>query len=156
MVIRKQVAAQDVETSVSNFIPVEERAHVSYSSEHPDYPVEGALTSGSLAGWRAAGPGKQRLRIHFDEPQAIASIHLVFEESEQQRTQEFLLRWSGDRGATFHSIVRQQFCFSPTGATQEMEEYRVNLTEVTDLDLEIIPDISNGPAVASLRTLRLR
>jgi hypothetical protein len=43
-----------------------------------------------------------------------------------------------------HEIVRQQWNFSPEGATAEREDYRVALTEVTILELSIIPDITGG------------
>ena len=38
----------------------------------------------------------------------------------------------------------------------ENESYVVNLPGITDLKLTIVPDISGGPACASLRRLRVR
>ena len=37
----------------------------------------------------------------------------VFQEDEQERTQEFVLRWSPDGGQSYREIVRQQYNFSP-------------------------------------------
>ena len=52
-------------------------------------------------------------------------------------------------------IVRQQWNFSPPKTIREVEEYRVELSDVTVLELVIVPDISGGAARASLRSLRL-
>ena len=66
-----------------------------------------------------------------------------------------MLRWSPDGGQTLHEIVRQQWNFSPHGATRQTEDHRVDLTGVTVLELSIVPDISGGTAHASLAQLRL-
>jgi hypothetical protein len=51
--------------------------------------------------------------------------------------------------------VRQQYNFSPPATTSEREDYPVDLDGVTTLELTIVPDISGGPARASLAQLRL-
>jgi len=51
--------------------------------------------------------------------------------------------------------VRQQWNFSPPQTIREIEEYQVNLSDVTVLELVIVPDISRGTARASLKSLRL-
>ena len=71
------------------------------------------------------------------------------------RTQEFVLRALSNPGGPFQEIVRQQWNFSPPTSTRESEEYRVELSEVTVLELTIVPDISGGAARASLKTLHL-
>jgi hypothetical protein len=130
-------------------------AQVEISSEDADHPVESALVPGTGPGWRAAAPGEQTLRLRFDEPQTLKQIHLVFQEGEQGRTQEFVLRWSPDGGQSYREIVRQQFNFSPPATTREVEDYHVDLARVTALELQIVPDISGGPARATLDQLRL-
>jgi hypothetical protein len=90
----------------------------------------------------------------FDNPQRLRRIWLVFEETETQRTQEFVLRWS-DTGHSFREIVRQQWNFSPPETVRETEDYSVELSDVTVLELKIVPDKSGGEARASLETLRL-
>jgi hypothetical protein len=82
-------------------------------------------------------------------------ISLLFEEAETERTQEFVLRWHPDGGRSFREIVRQQWNFSPPTTTREIEEYHVQLSDLTVLELVIVPDISRGTARASLRSLRL-
>ena len=108
-----------------------------------------------MRGWRAASPGTQTIRLLFDQPQRLRRISLVFEETETERTQEFVLRWSPDGGRSFREIVRQQWNFSPLNTIREVEEYRVEICDVTVVELVIVPDISRGAARASLKSLRL-
>ena len=51
--------------------------------------------------------------------------------------------------------MRQQWNFSPQGTTREVEDYNVGLSDVTALELEIVPDQGRGEAHASLEQLRL-
>ena len=51
--------------------------------------------------------------------------------------------------------MRQQYTFSPRGATSEVEEFRVNLTGVTAMELAIEPDQGRGEALATLAEWRL-
>lgn len=95
------------------------------------------------------------IRLFFDEPLHIRRIHLVFHEDEQQRTQEFVLRWSPDVGQSYKEIVRQQYNFTPPDTSQEIEDYTVYLAGVPVLELVIVPDINGGSAYASLARLRL-
>ena len=76
-----------------------------------------------------------------------------FIETDTERTQEYVLRWSPDNGRSFREIVRQQWHFSPRGSTEEVEDHQVELPDVTVLELTIIPDKSGGDAVASLAKL---
>lgn len=117
--------------------------------------MESALTAGGGPGWLAGAAGEQTIRLVFDEPLPIRKIQIVFEEETRKRTQEFVLRWSGDAGRSFREILRQQYTFSPGGTTREVEEYDVALNGVTVLELRVIPDISGGDARASLARLRL-
>ncbi len=136
-------------------LDVERAAAVEVTSEDKDYPVESAFTSGDARGWRAADPGSQTIRLVFDQPQKLSCISLVFEENETARTQEFVLRWSPDGGTSVKEIVRQQWNFSPPESIREVEEYQVDLSSVTALELVINPNISGGATRASLKNLRL-
>jgi hypothetical protein len=62
---------------------------------------------------------------------------------------------SPDHGRSFQEIVRQQWNFSPPETARETEDYAVELSEVTVLELRIVPDQSGGTARASLASLRL-
>jgi hypothetical protein len=137
------------------WLNLDRAALVGVTSEEKDYPVESALVAGEMRGWRAADSGTQTIRLIFDEPQRLTRIALVFEETEIERTQEFVLRWSLDGGRSFREIVRQQWNFSPPNGIREVEEFQVALSAVTVLELVIVPDISLGAARASLKSLRL-
>jgi hypothetical protein len=137
------------------WLDLDREAVVEVTSEQKDYPVEAALVSGEMRGWRAAVSGAQTVRLIFDKPQRLTRIALAFEETETERTQEFVLRWSGGSGRSFREIVRQQWNFSPPNTVREVEEYDVQLSDVTVLELVIVPDISRGTARASLKSLRL-
>jgi hypothetical protein len=137
------------------WLDLDRAASVEVTSEEKDYGIDAALVSGETQGWRAANTGTQTIRLLFDHPQRVRRISLVFEETETARTQEFVLRWSTDGGHSFKEIVRQQWNFSPPNTTREIEEYHVQLSDVTVLELLIVPDISRGTARASLRSLRL-
>jgi hypothetical protein len=148
-------ASQDAPHLDEGWLDLDSAATVEVTSETKEYPVESALVSGEMRGWRAADSGTQTIRLIFDEPQKLTRIALVFEERETERTQEFVLRWSPDGGRSFREIVRQQWNFSPPNTTREIEEYHVQLSDVTVLELVIVPDISRGTARASLKSLRL-
>jgi len=137
---------------------VEALAEVEITSEDATHPIESAesaLKLGQAAGWRAAGPGKQAIRLLFAQPQRLRRIWLNFSETLTERTQEYVLRWSPDGGQSFREIVRQQWNFSPNGTTSETEDHHVKLPAVTMLELSNTPDISGGHACASLAQLRL-
>jgi hypothetical protein len=138
-----------------DWLDLERLAQVEITSEDAAHPIESALLPGRGSGWRAAGPGEQTVRVLFMHPQRLQRIWLQFVEPVIERTQEFVLRWSPDGGRSFREIVRQQWNFSPQGATCETEDHRVDLSGVTVLELSIIPDISRGDARASLSQLRL-
>ena len=134
---------------------VEGLAEVEITSEDSDHPIESALLPGRGPGWRAGCPGLQAIRLIFAHPQRLQHIRLSFVESHIERTQEYVLRWSADGGQSFQEIVRQQWNFSPNGATNETEDHHVNLSGVTTLELTIVPDTKGGNAVASLAQLRV-
>ncbi len=146
---------QDAPTLDEGWLDLDRIAVVEVTSEEKEYPVEAALVAEEMRGWRAGSPGTQTIRLIFDQPQRLARISLVFEETETQRTQEFVLLWSSDGGRSFREIVRQQWNFSPPETIREVEEFQVALSDVTVLELVIVPDISRGSAGASLKSLRM-
>jgi hypothetical protein len=137
------------------WLDLDREAVVEVTSEEKEFPVEAALIVGAVPGWRAANSGAQTIRLVFDRPQRLTRIALIFDETETSRTQEFVLRWSWDGGRSFLEIVRQQWSFSPPETTHEVEEFQVALSDVTVLELTIVPDISRGSARASLKSLRV-
>ncbi len=156
--MRKRIIGQGphaVAAAEPGWMDIDLLAQVEITSEDADYPIESALIPGTGPGWRAAQPGEQTIRLLFDEPLSLRRIHLLFHEDEQERTQEFVLRWSPDGGQSYREILRQQYNFSPPAATREVEDYDLDLDGVTALELKIVPDISGGSARASLAQLRV-
>jgi hypothetical protein len=146
---------QDAPSPDEDWLDLDSAAVVEVTSEEKGYPVESALVSGETQGWRAAESGTQTIRLIFDVPQRIRRIWLVFEETEADRTQEFVLRWFSNGGHSFREIVRQQWNFSPPETTREIEDYQVELSDVTVIELVIVPDNRRGAGRASLKSLRL-
>ena len=155
--MRKRIIPSDPEGSAptGRWLDLDALAEVEITSEDEAHPVESALLPGDSSGWRAATPGEQTIRLIFATPQRIRRIWLDFVEADAERTQEYVLRWSPDGGATVHDVVRQQWNFSPQGATRQTEDLHVDLADVTMLELSVIPDISGGDARASVQSLRL-
>ena len=156
--MRKRIidrGVQDVTFSDQNWLDLENLADAELTSEDPSHPIESALKPGGGPGWRALEAGHQTVRLLFDKPLRVRRIRLVFQEDEQDRTHEFVLRWSLDGGQSYREIVRQQYNFSSPHNTLEIEEYDVDLVGLTTLELSIIPDISGGLARASVAQLRL-
>jgi len=136
-----------------DWLDLERLAEVEITSEDHAHPIEAALLPGGGSGWRASQPGRQTLRILFNEPQDLRQIHLVFTEEHRARTQEFVLRWSLGDHQPLEQIVRQQYNFTPS--SREVEDYTVELNGVKRLELEINPSIGHGDLHASLTELRL-
>ena len=155
--MRKRIITRPPQTPPpeQGWLDLESIVSVEVTSEDNAFPIESALLQRDKGGWRAAEPGIQTIRLIFDEPQRLRRIWVVFEEIETKRTQEFTLRWSPDQGSSFREIVRQQWNFSSPDATLETEDYTVDLSNVTLLDLIIEPDKENRKARASLLSLRL-
>jgi hypothetical protein len=156
--MRKQIIARKLDTPPPQdreWLNLQTLASVEVTSEDEAFPIESALLPQEKRGWRAADPGAQTVRLIFDQPQKLRHISLEFEETKTKRTQEFTLRWSPDHGNSYREIVRQQWNFSQPDATREAEDYTVDLSGVTVIDLTIEPDKDNCNARASLSSLRL-
>jgi hypothetical protein len=147
--------AQSGGESDQDWLDLEHIATVEVTSEDPSFPIEFAVGSKDGPGWRASQAGEQQIRIIFDEPVSLHRIQLRFHEASSERTQEFILRWSPAAGGSTREIVRQQWNFSPTGSTTEIEDYMVDLDTVSILELAIHPDLNQRDAVATLASWRL-
>ncbi len=133
-------------------------AQVEITSEDSLFPVEHALGTAATTGWRASSTGPQVIRLTFDQPTAIRRIALHFIERASERSQEFAIYATGE-GNGLREVVRQQFSFSPGGATEELEDYSVELNGVSVLELRIDPDRAHDPSrsqsYATLNNLRI-
>ena len=156
--MRKHIITKDTHGVIppdQNWLDLENLAQAELTSEDVSYPIESALKPNEGSGWRASEPGQQTVRLLFDKPLRVRRVRLVFHEDEQERTHEFVLRWSSDGGKSYREIVRQQYNFSLPDNTRETEDYAVDLVGLTALELSIVPDISGGSACASIAQLRL-
>ncbi len=140
--------------SQGEWLDLEEIATVEVTSEDPNFPIESALGARQGRGWRAANPGEQTIRIVLDTPRPLRRIRLEFSETEVERTQEFALRWA-QAGGPLREIVRQQWNFSPQGSSTEIEDYRVQLEEVSVLELTLKPNLASDAAYATLAAWRV-
>jgi hypothetical protein len=141
----------------AEWLDLDSIARVQLTSEDPAFPIENALSLNpevNELGWRAAGPGAQTITLVFDAGHDIHQVRLHIIDHTTERSQELLLRYSSAT-ETDREIVRQQWSFSPTGSTQEVEEYSVDLRSVTKLELVIDPDRGRRNSVAVLNALRL-
>jgi hypothetical protein len=125
-------------------------ARIDATSEAEEYPFRHALETAPGTEWRASHPGPQTIQIRFHTPQHLRRIRIVVVDAEQPRTQEFTLSWWSRRGERHQTVVRQQYNFSPRGATTQVENYEVDLPEAAVLELRLVPDLSGGCAVARL------
>src|SRR2546430_5055727 len=156
--MRKRITSKPQRESPSantSWLDLEAMARVEVTSEDAAHPIESAVLTVGAIGWRAESPGEQTVRLLFEAPpQRLRRIRLLFREEKEARTQEFVLRWSPTTESSWRDVVRQQYHFSPFGATEEIEEYQVALEDVAALKLTIIPNLSGG-SYASLAQLRL-
>ena len=163
MKMRKRMLHREDETrtpSSPRGLDVADVATVLTTSESKDFPIDNAFDGTKGPGatrWLAAQPGPQTLILEFDEPQNVREITLEIEECEAHRTQELSLSVSSDGGDGYRELLRQEFHFSPSGATFEREAWPVEANGVTHLRLWISPDKDRGkPYRASLTSLVLR
>jgi hypothetical protein len=152
---KRIVTPQRTQAADEGWLDLQQTATVEVTSEDPSFPIESALGAGDGPGWRASQKGEQRIRIIFDEPVSLRRIELRFHEAVHERTQEFTLQWSPASGGPGTEILRQQWNFSPSGSTTEIEQYVVHLDAVSLVELAIRPDLHREESIASLASWRL-
>jgi hypothetical protein len=137
-----------------SWLDLAEVARVELSSEDPEHPFEEALRVETPLGWKASAPGPEVLRLSFDDATSIRRIRLQFWEKCVERSQEIALF------ATFadkprKELVRQQYVFSPKGATIEIEDYFFDLKDVTSIELQIDPGRHDRQVYATLDAIQI-
>ena len=133
-------------------------ATVSTTSEADGHPVALIFDDDRGPGakqWVAAEPGDQTIIIAFHHAQTIRRVTLEVEEREAARTQEVQLCMSADGGQTYRELRRQEFTFSPDGATWECEDWAMAESNVTHVKLAIKPDKGRTDCIAKLTSLVL-
>jgi hypothetical protein len=139
-------------------LPLLSLAEVQVSSETEEHPILLAFDEGTGPGatyWKAGDPGAQTITVTFREPCTLAQVTMEVEEPEIARTQEVQLSLSTDGGQTYRELVRQEFNFSPDGATWEKETWHIPQDHVTHVRLVIKPDKGRRDCYATLTSLGL-
>ena len=124
------------------------------TSEDPQHPFEQALSIETAGGWKASAPGPQRIRLRFDNPQAVRRVRLQFREEQVDRSQEIALFALSNTSARTE-LRRQQWTFSQGGSTVEVEDYTFDLKDVAALELEIDPGRHDKQVFASLESMQV-
>lgn len=104
--------------------------------------------------WSAECPGEQLIEIRFRHPTAVRRLRIVTTEAEQSRTQELIVSVSVHRGERHH-VLQQRFTFSPDHATEETQDYALELDEVSAIRVRIVPSVDGYAATARVRELRV-
>lgn len=130
-------------------------ASIGFSAEDPDHPVENVLNEHRGSYWLSDRENQtEQLIVEFDVPQTLSRLVYEVEELREERTQEVRIEVSQDAGHTYRGVLTQDYTFSPTGATFQREDLRLDAAAVTHLRLIIVPN-KNGTGKATLTSLRL-
>ena len=139
-------------------LPLVSLAEVQATSEEAGHPIVFAFDDSDGSGatsWKAGTPGEQTVTVVFRKACRVAQVTMQVEEREVARTQEVQLAVSTDGGLTYRELIRQEFTFSPDGATWEDETWTVQQEHVTHVRLIIIPDKGRSDVYAALTTFGL-
>lgn len=143
-----QAAVSDSAAPAVEWLDLETRASVTITAR-------GERLARARSLWSAACPGEQMIEIRFHHPTPVRRLRVITTEAEQSRTQEMTVSVSLHRGERHHHVLRQQFNFSPDGATEDVEEYTLELEGVSVIQLRIVPSIDGRPATARVSELRV-
>jgi hypothetical protein len=139
-------------------LPLGALAEVRASSEDKDHAIVLAFDDGDGPGstfWKAGDPGEQTITVAFREACRLSKVSIQVEEREVTRTQEVQLAVSTDGGLTYRELLRQEFTFSPNGATWEEERWTVPDDRLTHVRLVIKPDKGRRDMYATLTSFGL-
>lgn len=114
----------------------------------------GERVARSPHGWSADCPGEQMIEIRFRHSTSVSRLRVVSWEVDQSRTQEMTIWACLRRGEGHREVLHQRFTFRP-GATAQVEEYALQLTDVSALHVRIVPCIDGRRAVARVSELRV-
>lgn len=105
--------------------------------------------------WSADYPGEQMIEIRFHHRIPVRRLRVVSSDLAGSRTQEMTI-WVSLRGGEQHrEVARHQFTFSPRGATVRVEEYALQLEDVSTIVVRMVPSVDGQPCVARVSELRV-
>lgn len=137
-----------------SWLDLEKVATVELSSEDPEHPFEHALRTDPSDGWKASVPGPQVIRLCFDDSQSMKRVRLQFREERIGRAQEIAL-FATSRTSPRKELVRQQWVFSPGGATTKVEDYYFDVKGITAIELQIDPGRHDKQVFATLQSVQI-
>jgi len=139
-------------------IDVASLATFRYSSESPLHPLEhlidGRCGSGGTRWTGAHADSIEYIELEFEPPQEISRLIYEVEECHVARTQQVCVEVSVDHGRVYHEVLRQDYNFSPKGATFQHEELTLEPRPLTHVRLTIVPN-KDGSGIATLTSLQL-
>ena len=130
------------------WLDLEAVANVTVTARGERLPRAGAM-------WSADCPGEQMIEVRFHRPTAVRRLRVRSIETEASRTQEMTVWACLHRGERHREVLRQQFNFSPGGATDEIEEYGLELDDVSAIQVRVVPSIDGCYATAHVSELRV-
>lgn len=145
-----------VRPSAQGSLELERAAVVEVTSEEKEFPVESALLAGETCGWRAASPGTQTIRLVFDELQKLKHISLISRKNKRSARKNSSCDGLRIKGNRFEKLCASSGTSAHPTQFARTEEYQLELSGVTVLELTIVPDVGGGTAHASLKSMRLR
>jgi len=155
--MRKSVGSIEnntLESPSAAWMDLDAVASATMTSEDEGHPLERAITAGAAGGWKASTPGVQVIRFTFDTPKNVKRVRLIFKEEAKERSQEFALV-AILLPEVRKEIVRQQWGFSLSGSTTEVEDYTVDLSDVVALELTIDPGRDDKTVFATLESIQV-
>jgi hypothetical protein len=133
--------------ATGDWLRLDELAEAEISSEDAAYPIESALLPGRGAGWRAAAPGRQTIRL-LAQPQARTGYGSALSRP-HCRAPRNTCCWSADGGVV---PWRQQWNFRPASCKPKSIS---SISPEWSPELIITPDIASDQARFAGRTRRL-
>lgn len=130
-------------------------AIIQASSECEDFPIAGPIQIPHRVEWRAGVPGPQLVRVRFFAPYHLHRMRIVFREAERTRTQELIIRVWVTGAHRPMDLLRCEIAFTPPAVTCNATDREFSVRDVVAIDLDILPDIDGGSAVATLCELRV-
>lgn len=155
--MRKRIIPQpqrESPPSDTGWLDLQAVARVEVTSEDAAHPIESALLTVGGTGWGAENPRGA------NDPSSFRTA------AKNQAHPSRVSRGEGDAHSTVLAAVvlgSRKFMaryrapavsFQPVGATEEIEDYQVELQDAAVLELTIIPNVSGG-SYASLTQLRM-
>ncbi len=138
---KRLIAPKDASAVNPGWLDLDGAAVVEVTSEEKEYPVESALVAGETRGWRAADSGTQTIRLIFDQPQGLTHRARLRRNRNTAHPRVRIAMVSG-WGTLVSRDCAPQWNFSPPDSVREVEEYQVDLSDVTVFELVIVPDTS--------------